>query len=77
VALEPADADLRIRVSAVGPGAGLHEETQRLLDGDSSGIELQPRSIQPFFTSRLAADMGSAVSVDVSEVGRVEIAAIL
>jgi histidine phosphotransferase ChpT len=77
VALEPADADLRIRVSSVGPGAGLNEETQRLLDGDSSGTELQPRSIQPFFTYRLAADLGSAVSVDVSEVGRVEIAATL
>lgn len=77
VRLERAEADLRLLISAEGPGASLKEDTRRLLAGDSEGIDLHPRSIQPYFISRLAAELGTNVSVVSPEVGRVEIAASL
>ena len=71
VRLEQAESDLRLLISAKGPGASLQEDTRRLLAGDSEGIDLQPRSIQPYFTSRLAAELGTtAVSADESETGK-------
>lgn len=75
VRLEQAEAGFRLLVSAVGPGASLQEDTRRLLTGDSDGIDLQARSIQPYFTSRLAAELKTNVSANNPEVGRVEIAA--
>lgn len=77
VRLEQAEADLRLLIAAVGPGASLQEDTRRLLAGDSEGIDLQPRSIQPYFTSRLADELGTNVSAVSPEVGRVEITASL
>lgn len=77
VRLQQAEADLRLLIAAVGPGASLQEDTRRLLAGDSEGIDLQPRSIQPYFTSRLAAELGTDVSAISPEVGRVEITASL
>ena len=50
-----------ISIVATGEGARLEEETRKALDGTASVAELTPRSVQGYFTARLAESAGGAL----------------
>ncbi len=77
VALRHGHGDLALKVIASGPGASLGDTTRQLLGGDRAQAELTPRSVQPFFTAQLAEALGTRVEVSATEVGRVEIGAVI
>lgn len=77
VSLNGEDGSLHLMVVATGPGANLRDETRQLLAEKGDLVEPDPRSIQPFFTARLAGALGTSVSVRARKVGRVEIGAVL
>jgi histidine phosphotransferase ChpT len=75
VSLSREDSGLRLLVVASGPGANLSEETQMLLAGSEGPDAVNARSVQPFFTARLAEALNSGVKSTSFEVGRVDIEA--
>ena len=52
----------QITVVAAGEGARLEEETRKALDGSATVAELTPRSVQGYFTARLAEAVGGSLS---------------
>jgi histidine phosphotransferase ChpT len=50
-----------VTVVAIGEGARLEEETRKALDGMVGVAELTPRSVQGYFTARLAESVGGAL----------------
>ncbi len=77
VNLSSEGADLRLLVAATGPGANLTEETRVLLAGTGDSATVSARSIQPFFTARLAEDLKTAIKSTSPEVGRIDIEAVV
>src|SRR5690606_11742279 len=61
IALTPSP---QVTVAAVGDGVRLEEETRKALDGTASIDELTPRSVQGYFTARLAESVGGALKCD-------------
>jgi histidine phosphotransferase ChpT len=52
----------QITVLATGDGVRLDDETRKALDGAAKISELTPRSVQGYFTARLAEAVGGALS---------------
>jgi histidine phosphotransferase ChpT len=52
----------QITILATGEGVRLDDETRRALDGAATIAELTPRSVQGYFTARLAEAVGGALS---------------
>lgn len=52
----------RITVVAVGEGARLEEETRKAMDGTATVADLTPRSVQGYFTARLAETVGGGLA---------------
>jgi len=52
----------QITVLATGDGVRLDEETRKALDGAATVAELTPRSVQGYFTARLAEAVGGGLS---------------
>jgi len=77
VSLSREDSRLRLLVVASGPGANLSEETRMLLAGSEDPDAVNARSVQPFFTARLAEAQNSGIKSSSPEVGRVDIEAAL
>jgi histidine phosphotransferase ChpT len=61
IALTPSP---QITVAAVGDGVRLEEETRKAMDGTASIDELTPRSVQGYFTARLAESVGGALQCE-------------
>lgn len=64
-----------IAVVAVGADAGLREETRAGLADDVPVAELTPRSVQPYFTKRLARALGGRLEVDEAGPGHLRLIA--
>jgi histidine phosphotransferase ChpT len=52
----------QITVVATGEGVRLDEETRKALEGATTVAELTPRSVQGYFTARLAEAVGGALA---------------
>lgn len=61
VALAPSP---QITVAAMGEGVRLEEETRKALNGAAAVAELTPRSVQGYFTARLAESVGGALACE-------------
>jgi histidine phosphotransferase ChpT len=61
IAIESAPTP-QIVVLATGEGVRLDEETRKTLDGVAKVAELTPRSVQGYFTARLAEAVGGTLS---------------
>jgi len=55
--------------------AGLREETQAGLADDVPAAELTPRSVQPYFTKRLARAMDGRLEVEAPSPGQMRLTA--
>jgi len=64
-----------VAVVAVGADAGLREETQAGLADDVPAAELTPRSVQPYFTKRLARAMDGRLEVEAPSPGQMRLTA--
>ncbi len=64
-----------VAVVAVGADAGLREETQAGLADDVPAAELTPRSVQPYFTKRLARAMDGRLEVEAPSPGHIRLTA--
>ncbi len=78
VRLEVVDGSLKTTVVAVGTGANLDESAAKALaDGarprEVDLSEIDPRTVQPFFTSRLAAGVGGRLTAAAPAADRVEL----
>ena len=69
------DGAHEISVVAVGADAGLREETQAGLADDVPTAELTPRSVQPYFTMRLARAMVGRLEVEAPGPGHMRLTA--
>jgi histidine phosphotransferase ChpT len=53
-----------ITVVSAGEGVRLEEETRKAMDGTASVADLTPRSVQGYFTARLADTVGGALACE-------------
>lgn len=67
IELAPADSVMAAQIAATGEGAYLEEETLASLKANASVDDLTPRSVQGYFTARLAEDQGTELIVDSAE----------
>lgn len=72
--LAPGDLGITAQIAATGEGAHLEEETLASLSRNISADDLTPRSVQGYFSARLAEDQGTELTVD-SAVGTVKLSA--
>lgn len=72
ISLDEESGHCRIAVSAVGEGARVSEECRLAMVPDVSLDTLTPRSIHAYFTSRLAARLGTEIVSGESTEGRIE-----
>ena len=75
VSLSSEGSDLRLLVAATGPGANFTDETRALLAGTEDPGTVNARSVQPYFTARLAEALNTAIKSSSPEVGRIDIEA--
>jgi histidine phosphotransferase ChpT len=54
----------QVTVLATGEGVRLDEETRKALNGSATVAELTPRSVQGYFTARLAESVGGTIVCD-------------
>lgn len=67
VALQAAGPVSRIGVTAAGPVAALHERVAAVLEGPSGAEDVEARTVQAYFTRRLADAMGASLRLDRGE----------
>jgi len=66
-----------VAIAVEGRGARLREDLAEALRPDVTVGELTPRSVQAYFVSKLAEEMGTAIEVSEPAPDRVEIASLL
>jgi histidine phosphotransferase ChpT len=64
---EPNSSDVLVTIMVNGEGARFKENCKELLTGEAAEDELTTRSVQPYYTQRLAEGLGATIVIDDSK----------